>query len=92
MGTLSQAERIRSCIESQPVETPVGLIPVTLSLGVVASSGELLGEPDAASEPEALLAAADAALYRAKELGRNRVELAMPAELAAAVPHPKAQK
>ncbi len=92
MGTLSQAERIRSCIEAQPVETPVGPVSVTISLGVAASSGELLSEPDPASEPAALLAAADAALYRAKELGRNRAELATPAQLTAAIPDPKPQE
>jgi diguanylate cyclase (GGDEF)-like protein len=92
MGALSQAERIRSCIESQPVETQAGPVSVTMSLGVVANSVEPFSEPNAACEPDALLAAADAALYRAKELGRNRAELAMPDELAASLSHLKAHK
>jgi len=61
------AERLRLSICGSPVETSEGVIPVTLSLGVAALAGE---EPDAA----ALIRAADRALYRAKEKGRNRVE------------------
>jgi diguanylate cyclase (GGDEF)-like protein len=49
-----------------------GLVHVTLSLGV-ALSGEV-------KEADSLLRAADAALYRAKNAGRDRVELAPPSE------------
>ena len=62
------AERLRQGICDSPLLTPEGLIPVTISLGVSASSG---GEADAG----ALIRAADQALYRAKENGRNRVEV-----------------
>ena len=67
-STLNQADRIRACLSSQPADTSDGCIPVTMSLGVAAGSGE--------DQMEALLRAADAALYRAKRAGRNRVEAA----------------
>ena len=64
------AERVRASIGSGRVDTPEGMIPVTISLGV-ASSGR--NKPlDAYS----LIKAADRALYQAKEKGRNRVEVA----------------
>lgn len=69
-GALSLAERIREMIGRTPVQTPAEAIRVTASFGVVASKSE--GHPD----PNALLHSVDAALYRAKELGRNRCELA----------------
>ena len=69
---VKQAERIRSQVCGGPVQTPEEEIPITLSLGV-ASSAEY-------QEVEAILRAADAALYRAKHAGRNRVELACAAE------------
>ena len=49
--------------------------PVSLSVGVAT----LLpcGEADEAKDPEALLSAADQALYAAKEAGRNRVRAAL---------------
>ena len=47
-----------------------GAIPITLSLGVATS--------ETVVDMHALLAAADAALYRAKDNGRNRLELAYP--------------
>jgi diguanylate cyclase (GGDEF)-like protein len=64
------AERLRSCISQASMDTSEGLIPVTISLGVAASGKE--GIQDGYS----LVKAADAALYKAKENGRNRVEAA----------------
>jgi diguanylate cyclase (GGDEF)-like protein len=55
---------------------------VTASFGVAAA-------PDSAIEPERLVAAADAALYRAKRAGKNRVEQAAPAEEPAATTEPE---
>ncbi|MBL8807364.1 MAG: PleD family two-component system response regulator [Rhodospirillales bacterium] len=65
------AERLRSKIEQLPVATsqPQGGIQVTISIGVAAS------QPNG-FDPATLIQAADAALYRAKEGGRNRVEAA----------------
>jgi len=68
-NALALAERLRLIICREPVDTPEGLIQVTMSLGVaVSNSGN-----DTAS---ALIRAADRVLYRAKDLGRNRVEAA----------------
>jgi len=65
------AERLRLRVCTDLVDTPEGMIPVTISLGVAASATEQQ-MPDA----ESLVKAADAALYQAKEHGRNRVEIA----------------
>jgi two-component system cell cycle response regulator len=68
------AERIRKAIEAQTIETDDGKpIPVTASLGV-ASVCEVLGQ----DTPEAVLQAADEALYAAKENGRNQVIVCSP--------------
>jgi diguanylate cyclase (GGDEF)-like protein len=61
-------ERLRLQVASRPIPTPVGAIPTTISIGVVVTDGGL--------EPGQIVEAADQALYRAKRLGRNRVELA----------------
>ena len=66
------AERIRVAIEKLTVEylrTTYG--PASISIGVACLP--LNGE-----RPESLMAAADRALYQAKERGRNRVEFAPP--------------
>jgi len=64
------AERLCSQIGSERMDTPEGMLAVTVSLGV-ASSGSGVREGE-----QFLLKSADAALYRAKEAGRNRVEVA----------------
>jgi diguanylate cyclase (GGDEF)-like protein len=65
-GAALVAERIRRALESRLVLAPDGQpIPVTASFGVAAY-------PDDSSS-QALLAAADGALYEAKRAGKNRV-------------------
>ncbi len=64
------AERLRSAVESVSFETTGGIqVQLTVSVGVACTA-------DADASPEALLLAADAALYDAKRNGRNRVEIA----------------
>jgi len=79
-GTLVLAERIRRAIESQPVTTEVGAVKVTLSLGVAVS------DPAKPAESQTLLQMADEALYRAKDHGRNRSEVATNSELTTSSP------
>src|ERR1700736_4080307 len=69
-GASGLAERIRKAIESKPISTDSGEVRVTASLGVAVSGH------DKPFELHALLHLADEALYRAKDLGRNRSELA----------------
>jgi diguanylate cyclase (GGDEF)-like protein len=69
-GTMSIAQRIRRRIEATPVPSDSGPIHVTISCGVAICSGET------SAEVQALLYLADEALYRAKDGGRNRCELA----------------
>jgi len=64
------AERLRSCISSDRMDTSEGIIPVTISLGVATS------HKDIKRDEHSLVRAADTALYKAKENGRNRVEVA----------------
>jgi diguanylate cyclase (GGDEF)-like protein len=65
---LVQAERLREVVSLQPFAVKDISIGVTVSVGVATSP-----EPKA-QHLEVLLSAADKALYRAKEKGRNRVE------------------
>ncbi len=60
------AERLRARIAAEPVETQKGPVALTISVGVAAADRET---PDLG----ALLERADAALYDAKEGGRDRV-------------------
>ena len=57
-------ERLRAALEGCPLDSDVGPIAVTASIGVAA---------DIDAPLEALLARADTALYQAKAAGRNRV-------------------
>lgn len=67
-GALVVAERVRRAVEALETRFDGRRLKVTLSLGVAAAEG-------AATQPHsALMARADAALYRAKHSGRNRVE------------------
>ena len=74
-GAADFAESFRARIDRKAVETPEGMIPVTLSLGIAALAD--LGDVRA----ETLVRIADAALYRAKVGGRNRVALATPDDI-----------
>lgn len=68
--SVARAEQMRQGVQELQVEyRGRSLGPVTASLGVAAF-------PDHGAAGEALIRAADAALYRAKEEGRNRVVIA----------------
>ena len=62
------AERLRVAIGERPIDLGQAKLPVTVSIGSALSASN--------SEGETLIAAADSAMYRAKALGRNRVEAA----------------
>ncbi len=66
-GVFLCAERLREDVGQTPIPLANGAISVTISIGVAIFQP---GIPTA----EDLIARADEALYRAKELGRNRVE------------------
>jgi diguanylate cyclase (GGDEF)-like protein len=71
-GALAVAERIRHLVEVTPVRLEDGqTVTITVSVGVVTVGGKRTY-----ATADALLEAADEALYRAKEAGRNRSELA----------------
>ena len=64
------AQRFRLAVSAQPIEAAGHTVPVTVSLGVAAALGSAqLGAQE-------LIRRADAALYRAKASGRDRVECA----------------
>jgi two-component system cell cycle response regulator len=62
------AERLRRCIADQVIETGVGQIPVTLSLGLASVEQGEKESPDC----ETFVRHADEALYAAKDSGRDR--------------------
>jgi two-component system cell cycle response regulator len=68
VGLMHASERLRAAICAEPVQFDKTLIPISASVGVSIRYHE--------TSTEDVLAEADAALYRAKEQGRNRVEFA----------------
>jgi diguanylate cyclase (GGDEF)-like protein len=67
---LAEAESLRLQVRSQPLELVELSVPLSVSIGVAEWAG-------ASEDLSRLLARADDALYRAKRLGRDRVETAM---------------
>ena len=65
----NKAERIRCIIAGSPFKTGSETVPLTASLGAFSAS------PGEFHTSESVLRSLNAALYRAKELGRNRVEM-----------------
>jgi diguanylate cyclase (GGDEF)-like protein len=61
------ADRIRQLAAAEPVDVEGTRVPITVSLGVAHTGGE------AGVTAEELVGRADAKLYEAKKLGRNRV-------------------
>jgi two-component system chemotaxis response regulator CheY len=61
------AERLRAAVERLALPHPAG--------GVITVSAGVAGLDDKACEPEQVFERADQALYRAKDAGRNRVEI-----------------
>lgn len=59
------AERLRAAVEAQPFDVNATAIRITVSIGVASWP--------AVGDAQALIAAADAAMYAAKQAGRNRV-------------------
>ncbi|MCA3423524.1 MAG: PleD family two-component system response regulator [Roseomonas sp.] len=66
------AERLRAAIADRPIDLGQAKLPVTVSIGSALAANM--------TDAEALIAAADVAMYRAKSLGRNRVEAAIEAD------------
>lgn len=63
------AERLRAAIAQLDLRHEGERIAFTISIGIASSTGEN------ALTPQSLIGKADDALYRAKDMGRNRVEL-----------------
>lgn len=68
-GAWIVAEKIRSVVSEATVDAGRRALQVTVSVGVAAF-------PEAGVTADGLLARADEAMYRAKQAGRNRVEMA----------------
>lgn len=73
-GAMTRAEQLRQIIAAAPIATAAGQIPMTVSLGVMASAD--WNNPGA----DLLLREVDVALYAAKAAGRNCCRLAVPRE------------
>jgi diguanylate cyclase (GGDEF)-like protein len=83
---LQGAERLRLAVASAPITLPEGSLTATLSMGVATAADAWHGDVGQ------LLRVADAALYRAKQAGRNRVELGTLGQLATPPASPSASE
>lgn len=72
-GAVQLAERLRQAVAERPADIEAGSLAYTVSVGVT-----WFAPSD--SNADAILARADRALYRAKDHGRNRVEMEPPPE------------
>ena len=70
-AAVEAADKLRALLAEAPVRAGATSIPIRASIGVAAWSAAM-------RSPSALYAAADEALYRAKDLGRDRTELYVP--------------
>ncbi|HZG57734.1 diguanylate cyclase [Paenibacillus sp.] len=70
------AEQLRHIVESQVVRTDRGDIQITISMGMISVEGDGYGDANPKEFLVDLMRKADAALYEAKEGGRNRVVVA----------------
>ncbi|WP_313906092.1 diguanylate cyclase [Stenotrophomonas maltophilia] len=68
-----RAAAIRTVLQQKPARLATGPVTFTASIGLAMDDGQ--------GELSTLLAAADAALYRAKAAGRDRLACATPAEI-----------
>ena len=73
-ATAAKAEQLRATVGQSPIETLTGPLRITMSVGAVATANW----PD--ENAKQVLLMIDAALYRAKEEGRNRAVMAGSAE------------
>ncbi len=74
--TATVAERIRAGVASEPMVDGNKVIPLTVSVGFAV-------HPEDGNTADDLFRAADAAMLRAKRMGKNRVERARPDEVVA---------
>ena len=81
-GALVLAEALRAAVEAMPTQWGAHSIACTISIGVC--GGAITG----ADTVDGVVAAADAALYRAKQGGRNRVEVSPTTVLGAQLGRP----
>ncbi|WP_160000511.1 diguanylate cyclase [Roseomonas sp. 18066] len=87
-GAALLAERVRAAVAAEALphagNQPAGIVTISVGVATVYPEPEL-DEPGARSGADALLSAADSALYAAKMGGRNRICAAAPAAAAAPV-------
>ena len=69
-------DRLKEKLREQPLETASGPLTLTVSIGIASLSE---GESPVGERLSGLLERADAALYAAKQKGRDRIEIAGPA-------------